>query len=58
MPDITMCTNDECPLRESCYRYMAKPSEYMQSYAVFEWKAGKKGKVDCEYYVKIKPKRV
>jgi hypothetical protein len=28
MPDISMCTNEECPLKESCYRYNATPSEF------------------------------
>ena len=33
MLDITMCTGEECPLKENCYRYTAKPSDY-QSYFV------------------------
>lgn len=37
MPDITMCNNKECPKKEVCYRYMAKPSEYRQAYATFDW---------------------
>lgn len=40
MPDISMCfgakeiqgKKDICPLREKCYRYTAKPSEFRQSY--------------------------
>ena len=32
MPDITMCPGTDCPQREKCYRFTAKPSEYMQSY--------------------------
>ncbi len=39
MPDITMCQNEACTLKEVCYRYKATPSE-RQSYAVFsggEW---------------------
>lgn len=32
MPDITMCSGQNCPLKESCYRYKAKPDEYRQSY--------------------------
>ena len=28
MPDITMCMGGDCPLKETCYRYKAKPSEY------------------------------
>jgi len=34
MPDITMCRGDDCPLKEQCYRYKAKPDEYLQSYFV------------------------
>ena len=31
MPDISMCSGEGCPMREQCYRYTAKPSEW-QSY--------------------------
>jgi len=31
MPDITMCKNDQCPLKDKCYRFTAKPS-MRQSY--------------------------
>jgi len=34
MPDIAMCANTECPLRNHCYRFRAVPSEY-QSYMAF-----------------------
>lgn len=34
MPDITMCTNEECKL--DCYRKTAIPHEYSQSYCYFE----------------------
>jgi hypothetical protein len=34
MADITMCEGKNCPLKESCYRYTAKPNEYRQSYFV------------------------
>lgn len=36
MPDITLCTNDDCPLKDSCYRHTAKPDPIWQSYAHFE----------------------
>jgi len=36
MPDITMCKNEECIKKDSCYRYNAEPSEYWQSYSYFE----------------------
>jgi len=32
MPDITMCPGTNCPQRGKCYRFTARPSEYMQSY--------------------------
>lgn len=32
MPDIAMCSGDGCPMRETCYRAMATPSKYRQSY--------------------------
>lgn len=37
MPDIDMCTNSLCPLRDKCYRYRAHPTPHGQSYARFEW---------------------
>lgn len=35
MPDITMCRNESCELKEKCYRWTATPSRW-QSYAKFE----------------------
>ncbi len=32
MPDISMCTGGNCPLRLNCYRYTAKPEPLGQSY--------------------------
>jgi hypothetical protein len=34
MADITMCPGNDCPLKESCYRYTAIPNEYRQSYFI------------------------
>ncbi len=34
MPDITMCSGGDCPLKETCYRYKATPSEFSQSYFI------------------------
>ena len=31
MPDITKCRDEQCPAKDHCYRYTAKPSFY-QSY--------------------------
>jgi hypothetical protein len=48
MADVTMCTNGECPLKESCYRFRAVPSHW-QSFSHFD------GGDNCEYYILIIP---
>ena len=48
MPDIAMCQNKECPLREKCYRFKAEPSDY-QSYA--EFKPDENG--ECDNFIEI-----
>ena len=32
MPDITMCSGDRCPLKYTCYRFLAEPNQYRQSF--------------------------
>lgn len=44
MPDITMCDDKECPMREGCYRFTAKPS-MRQAYFV---KSPREGN-ECKY---------
>lgn len=34
MADITMCDGTDCPLKETCYRFKAKPDEYRQAFFV------------------------
>lgn len=59
MPDITMCCNRECPLREKCYRYRARPSKYWQSYAFYKPETTAKlsypaqYEKQCEYFWKL-----
>jgi len=48
MPDISMCNNSKCPLREDCYRFKAKPG-YYQTYADFEYDEEE----GCDYFMKI-----
>ena len=52
MPDITMCVNDRCPSRRRCYRYMARPSPFLQSMADFKVPSGSN---KCEHFWKIEP---
>ena len=46
MTDISMCANEKCTKKETCYRFKAKPSEFWQSYGVY--KMDDKG--NCKYY--------
>lgn len=32
MPDISMCEGQECPKKDTCFRYLAKPSKWRQTY--------------------------
>ncbi len=50
MPDISMCKNFQCPLKDNCYRYVAKPS-FHQTYTYFEYKDG------CDYHLEFKGSR-
>lgn len=53
MPDdFCMCLGKECPIKEQCYLYRAKPSEYRQSYfSEVPYKDEK-----CEFFVKFHEK--
>lgn len=46
MPDISMCQNEACPLKEKCYRYTATPNKKLQAYGWF--KPNEEGK--CDHY--------
>jgi hypothetical protein len=43
--DITMCKGTNCPIKESCYRFTAKPEEYQCWFTESPIKDGK-----CEMY--------
>ena len=49
MPDITMCSNNECPQKANCYRFMAEASPFWQSYSKFELTEDGK----CNYFWKM-----
>jgi len=40
MADISMCQRGDCPVRHECYRFMAPPDPYWQSYLIVK-KIGK-----------------
>lgn len=57
MPDICMCEGGDCSLKESCLRYIIRPSEFMQSYFVNPPYQEKDGKQNCEYYWEVKTEK-
>jgi hypothetical protein len=44
MLDITKCSNENCPQKETCWRWTSPPDKYWQSYSLFEFDDG------CEFY--------
>ena len=50
MADITMCTNDKCPLR--CYRKLANPNPFRQSYCRFDYDEATNS---CDHHYPISP---
>jgi hypothetical protein len=53
MPDISMCKNKECKFKKDCYRFTAKPSEFMQAYNEFNCKD--KTSIDTFFWKNGKP---
>lgn len=51
MPDISMCLNHSCPLKEKCYRYKAEVNSLWQAYADFTYLNG------CDYFMPIWEKK-
>jgi hypothetical protein len=53
MPDLTLCNNQGCPLKDDCYRYRALPNPKHQSYTRFEWMD--KEMPSCDQFMCIRP---
>ena len=49
MPDITMCTGEECPKKQMCYRHTAKASDYQSFFMTPPIKDGQ-----CDHYWETK----
>jgi len=54
MADITKCNNTKCKIKDECYRYTCKGSDW-QSYQNFEPKETD-GKIGCEFFMESLPK--
>lgn len=51
MPDIAMCTGDDCPVKENCWRYLAPPDRYQSQFA-----APPCTEEGCEYFWDVNEK--
>ncbi len=55
MPDITMCSDDGCPLKESCYRHEASGTQVTERFqAWFHFSPRRKGADVCDSYWKVR----
>jgi hypothetical protein len=45
MPDLDMCPGTDCPQKETCYRFTAKPSDWQSYFTVPPLKNGQ-----CDMY--------
>lgn len=54
MADITICTNVDCAMQDTCWRLNAPPKKFHQSYQlfVFDDEAFEKdSNYQCDYYI-------
>jgi hypothetical protein len=51
MADISKCSGERCPLRDTCYRYLAKANHDYQTYLALSHDANKKY---CGFYWQVK----
>lgn len=56
MPDISMCISDACPKAKKCFRYMAMPNKYWQSYCEFLNEGEIKNGKECDAFWPLKDK--
>ena len=50
MPDISKCPGTDCPMRDSCYRYVAEPNGFWQAYFSKSPITTQDNKPFCQYY--------
>ena len=48
-----MCRGEKCTLKETCYRFKAKPNEYYQSYFTTPPFRKENEGIVCNYYTKM-----
>jgi len=50
MPDISMCKGEDCPLKETCYRYTAESSDYQAYFMKIPYDTTTNS---CDYHMEI-----
>ena len=50
MPDISLCKGINCNIKDNCYRFKAKPSEFRQTWFC---KSPNINPLNCDYYWEI-----
>jgi hypothetical protein len=50
MPDISMCKGEDCPLKETCYRYTAESSDYQAYFTEVPYDTTTNS---CDYHMAI-----
>lgn len=53
MPDISLCSNETCLLRDTCYRKQAKPNLPYQYYTPFHPINEDPANYECVMYLEI-----
>lgn len=51
MPDITMCSNQECPAADNCWRYGCPPSSRNQYYQNFTPNQDDDQGFQCDFFI-------
>ena len=52
MADITMCRDEDCPKKDTCYRFTAIANEWRQAYFM----KSPRDKDKCNHYWQVKSK--
>jgi hypothetical protein len=53
--DITKCYGQDCPIKETCYRFTAPVNEHLQGWANFDSIYLESDGAECNNYYPIKP---
>lgn len=52
MTYISKCFGKDCPLRDTCWRYLAPAGDFFQSYLDIQYKP------DCSHYWEVKNEKI